>query len=1387
MAARASSISEDRVVWQAFGSREGVLVGHLRYLAHRTVAPSLACAVALLLLVPSFLVIGPRGLPAAAPPVQAASAQVPPPSKPSALSSYRSIGAADPGMSVLVSVAIPLRNLPLLSSIVKESSDPNSAGFRHFLSYGQVSQDFLPTQAQYQSTLGYLTSKGFAVVSSALNSMITVRGTVAQVNQYLGQSVQLYSNGTYSYYQTVGPTSLSGAYSFASNSSGLFMRPDLVKAGGAASGAVPSANVTFTEGGQETKLLRSVYNSTGLISKGINGTGYTIGLLDFYGYQSVASDLALYDSTYGYPAPPSFTVTPVGPYNPNLGSALGWDGEIDLDVQTSHAMAPGANIIMYAANGALPLSTAVAQVVQDGKANVVSQSFGLAEWEYYEAGPLNYLFNSVFTDDYYMLGSAMGMTFLASSGDGGGSGFSAGPEGGAEYPSTSQFVTALGGTTTYVSTTASGGLSFNQTAWSSIGFVPYFVNEGGSGGGVSILEPTPWYQSSLQVPASFPNGRMVPDVSLDASANPGTFIIYRGSPVATGGTSESSPLFAGLVALLMGSQKQSLGLLNPAIYQLAGNPSTYQKAFTPVTFGFTIPWVSKLGYNLATGWGVPNVGEIASLYPSVGSPSSTLSVNVNLAPVKAGSNATDYTPGQTIDVVASITTPGGLAVTTGSFTASLQTLAGSTAPVALTFNATQGAWDGAIPVVSQAGIAYVNVAGGSAHQSGQGFATTFVGYLANFVQPLAPYPWTFLPGLETAVSITDLSGNKAPFNSTRVTFEDYSILSNTYASAASALLFYSSADGYYQAPLNVSLPAGPTALLTQGPVVGYLPFVNGISLLGSYIYPQVVASPGSVAPGQSLTIVATATAPENIYQTQSLATGTSLGASIAEGANVTASLVSATGQSVASVSLVEQPCAQALRACGASLTLINGYLTVPANASAGLYTIVLKAAYNDETTGFLYTGSYFGQVYVAPGLSLPKISVGPTTLFEGENATITANITAPNGKEVTNGLYTALVYPETAQNDYSSIMHSTYAASALVPLTFDAKIGLWTATVTMPSPLDSTLVSSTIANSQYYGGPYDVYVSGLSAGAVPTAATLSAQQGFYVQPYVYTSNTVITNPQQTSRLALSNVTINAGSKALSLADDYFVGNDTVTGSDVTITSSTINGTLNLENGQTTLDGVSGGSVVATNVNVVLQHSAVSSLYLGTGATVSMDAGSSYQSITPSLPVITIASPSANASYTGTVNAQVTLNGQGVTSVYFFLDGRRLPSLLSGPPGQQLSYPLNTTSMPDGTHTLTVTAVQADFLTTSASVSFATHNQLAAVTNDLASANKTIGALGGNLTAAVSTISSLQGNLNSANRTITNLSYLAYVAVAVGLVGVVVAAYAVRGSKAPWKY
>jgi multidrug resistance efflux pump len=111
-------------------------------------------------------------------------------------------------------------------------------------------------------------------------------------------------------------------------------------------------------------------------------------------------------------------------------------------------------------------------------------------------------------------------------------------------------------------------------------------------------------------------------------------------------------------------------------------------------------------------------------------------------------------------------------------------------------------------------------------------------------------------------------------------------------------------------------------------------------------------------------------------------------------------------------------------------------------------------------------------------------------------------------------------------------------------------------------------------------------------------------------------------------------------------------------------------------------------------------------------------------------------------------------------------------------------------MADGTHTLTVVASQSDLLNSTASVTFATDSQLASVTsnltNKLAAANSTISTLSGSLSTANGNIAALQGNVDSANHTIDNLTYLAYFAIAVAAVGIIIGAYALRG-RAPWKY
>ena len=95
--------------------------------------------------------------------------------------------------------------------------------------------------------------------------------------------------------------------------------------------------------------IQQAYGYSGLLASGINGTGKTIVIIDAFSNPYVANDLAIEDSTFGTPAPPSFETlqepNAVPAFDPNDGNMDGWAEEITLDVLWAHQMAPGAKIV----------------------------------------------------------------------------------------------------------------------------------------------------------------------------------------------------------------------------------------------------------------------------------------------------------------------------------------------------------------------------------------------------------------------------------------------------------------------------------------------------------------------------------------------------------------------------------------------------------------------------------------------------------------------------------------------------------------------------------------------------------------------------------------------------------------------------------------------------------------------------------------------------------------------------------------------------------------------------------------------------------------------------------------------------------------------------------
>jgi len=1233
---------------------------------------------------------------------------------PVTLSGYKRVGDTPISASVYVTVAVPLENLSILESMVKGISDPHSAMYHHFLTQSQIQKMFLPQQ-RFDAVLAYLSSHGFKIEMTAMDSIIVAQATVYQVTHYLGLQLGVYSNGADEYYSAYGTPTLPGVYVYSSNVTSLiFAHPDTLvtqKAAKALFQSTDQINGTFAIEGYSAKALESAYNATALLSSGVNGSGYTVGILDFFGDPTIVAQLQMFDKEFGFPAPPSFNITSIGQYNPNLGVFTGWSNEISLDVEIAHAMAPGSNLLLYAANGALPLAAAIAFVDQQDRVNVLSQSFTVPESIFASIGPLALEFNVILTDQYYLLGSAEGITFTASTGDTGGSGFSAGPEGTPGYPSTSPYVTAVGGTTTYFVFGSNGSVqSSYQTAWSNYGFVPFETNYGGTTGGVSIAEPKPWYQQAVASPPGFPEGRMVPDVALNANVFPGVFVVLPGNVTAiSGGTSESAPLFAGLLTLIMQKVHSGLGLVNPELYSFGLNQSVYTRAYQPISFGYNIPWVAHTGYNLVTGWGAPNIGEMAALFKT----SFGRELNVSVSALNQSFYPSlEFTAGQTIVIAANITLDHS-SVTVGEFTASLETLQGNATSTPLAYDSSAKFWLGQLTVPSEVqGISYVNVAGSSAGIRGDGFTEVFAGYVMTIGSPASVLPWSTQFGVSVITTISKLNGASVNNGTFGVTAYSYSIAKNEYSPVASIGLIRTASRGgnvstgggtIWYGLLQGVYPNGPITLVGNG-AYGYLPFMNGVDLQESFILPQVLVEPGSVAPGQAISLEAELISPLNLPFSMSSQTGLPIGVDVELGSNVTATLLNPQGVEVGSVHL-------AANVVGLT-SVFEGFLRVPKDAEPGLYTVMLDSLYNSSTLDATVNGTFFGQIYVAPSYSVPRIytadslisqppeSIGATAAhaFEGQTLFIYSNITYANGTEIKYGMFSAAVYSKDVQEAYSQI-----TSTSTVPLFYDSQLNLWTGNVTLPSPYNSVSDSSVYSGPQGISGAYEVFVSGISYDGVPTTTRLSAQRGFYIQPLVYMANQVLSNPVQTSGLALFSDNISGSN---SFAGDDFFGNDYFNSGNIGVASSQVNGTLYFNNATVTLNGVNGGNIVAHNSHLVMVDSHVATLTL-INSSVNLTS-STYATITPQLPNITVLRPKPSTAYTGRVNVSIQVSGESVSQVKVFLSGQ-LVKVFSDGGGH--SFQLNTTSYPDGTYTLTVQAVQTDGLSSSVQVSFSIQNQL----------------------------------------------------------------------------
>jgi subtilase family serine protease len=380
--------------------------------------------------------------------------------------------------------------------------------------------------------------------------------------------------------------------------------------------------------------MRHAYGVDSLIGAGFDGIGQTIVIVDAFQSPGLAAQVAYYNTFYSLPATNLTIVAPDGltPFDPTSSDQVSWADEISLDVEWSHNIAPGANIVLVLSKSDMDsdLLSALKYAVDNNLGDVISMSFGEAETCVgIPPGPaLNAAYHAVFAE-----ATQKGITLFASSGDQG----AAQPTcDGSSWikssssPASDPLVTAVGATELRAAdyciagvtvpacdptTAPAPGTYLSEIAWNE-GPLGDFSDEFGSteatGGGFSTIFGEPPYQEGT---AGLHGGkqRAEPDVAYSGAILHGVLVYldHPGEPVGFfrfGGTSCGSPQWAAITAIMNQKAGGRIGFLNKAIYDIGKHGN--QTSFHDITSGDNSALefdsmnnpVLITGFSAGTGW-----------------------------------------------------------------------------------------------------------------------------------------------------------------------------------------------------------------------------------------------------------------------------------------------------------------------------------------------------------------------------------------------------------------------------------------------------------------------------------------------------------------------------------------------------------------------------------------------------------------------------------------------------------------------------------------------------------------------------------------------------------------------------------------------------------------
>jgi subtilase family serine protease len=546
-------------------------------------------------------------------------------SKPSWANSKNYQGAADPNANIGFRLYLGWNNASAVEALAKSVSDPHSSAYGQYLTPAQFRQQFAPSQSQVGAVQSWLRSQGFNVEYTPQNNhYVSAEGTVAQAQTAFGANFGMYSvNGLTVRSPSADvsvPSSLAGV---AEGVIGLDDSAQFVHTNHTTGDAPPPAafvtgtpcstywgekqavgftnpygagTLPYAPCGYTPAQIKGAYGISGY-----DGSGQTVAIIDAYAAPTIAQDVNQWSTNRGLPTMQGNQLTQVvapGTYHhPERGqkqSPQGWYGEETLDVEAVHGMAPAANIVYVGApNNFQDLDAALNHVVDKHLAQIVTNSYGFNT----ELLPPGFIKPY---EDTIIQGVVEGIGIYFSSGDNSDESLVEGFRT-TDWPASSPFVTAVGGTSlavgasnNYLFETGWGSTtsSWTGTAWSPAAPGAWLY---GAGGGVSQIFAEPSYQTGVVPNSVFAaqgrTGRAVPDISAFADPNTGYIVgetqtfpdgSVKYDEYRIGGTSLSSPIMAGIMALADQAHGSPHGFANPLFYSLAGSAS-YHDIVSPAS------------------------------------------------------------------------------------------------------------------------------------------------------------------------------------------------------------------------------------------------------------------------------------------------------------------------------------------------------------------------------------------------------------------------------------------------------------------------------------------------------------------------------------------------------------------------------------------------------------------------------------------------------------------------------------------------------------------------------------------------------------------------------------------------------------------------------------